>query len=254
MRFELTLKDAGEVPAAVAALKERGLASVNVTDTAREIDAVAIARAVLKEDPGLDVMVHLAAKHSASADDAASRAAFIRRLDACVDAGVRKALVVSGHPREPFDSLAALAVLDGEGHAVEAFCVYNPYRAGAEQAEEDARVERKLRYGTVRGVCLQVGMDLDALARGAAHLRSLRYDIAILASVPVPTEAMLARLRTKALFGVSLPEAYFASTAKADAMTRDLVAALDVHDIEPLFFHAGVDASSIALACSLAAK
>ncbi|HTM68365.1 MAG TPA: hypothetical protein VL426_03630 [Candidatus Binatia bacterium] len=254
MRFELTIKDPAEAPGAIAALRKHGITAANVTDTAREIDPVAISRLLLKEEPELDLMVHLAAKHSASGTDAASRNAFSRRLADCADANIKKALVVSGQPKEEFDAVAALEVLDAEGFAIEAYCVYNPFLAGEELERENERIERKLRNGSVRGVCFQIGMDLTAIAAGASHLRSLRFDVELLASVPVPTEAMIARLKEKPLFGVALPETYFVSAQEAERMTRETLAALDAHDIEPLFFCARFDDATIEKAMALTGK
>ncbi|HTK05497.1 MAG TPA: hypothetical protein VL500_07965 [Candidatus Eisenbacteria bacterium] len=254
MRFELTIKDADAVPAAVAALAHRGITAVNVTDTSREIDPVAIGRRLLTENPGLDVMVHLSAKHSESASPAASRNAFSRRLADCMDAKIRKVLIVSGHPKGEFDSLAALEVLDAEGFGIDAYCVHNPFLEGTALDEENARITRKLGNGLVRGVCFQIGTDLGAIARASTFLRSMRYDIELLGSVPIPDTAMLERLKTKPLFGVRLPETYLASAQEAARMTSETLMQLDAYDIEPLFFTAELDESTISLALALMGK
>jgi len=254
MRYELTIKDEAAVTEAVAALKRHGITAVNVTDTSREIDPVAIGRRLLAEYPELDVMVHLAAKHSESAEPAASRNAFSRRLADCMDAHIKKVLIISGHPRAEFDSLAALEVLDAEGFDIGAYCVHNPFLEGDALEGENARVTQKLENGMVRGVCLQIGTDLQAIARAASFLRSLRYDIELLGSVPVPTEAMLERLKAKPLAGVALPETFLASREEAERMTRETLAHLDAYDIEPLFFLTAIDDATVEKASELIGK
>src|SRR5574342_384375 len=100
MRIELTLRDAAAVDAAVGVIRACGLRSVNLTDTSKGVDTIAISERLLSGLPGLDLMLHVAAKHFDSAEG------FRGHVSRAAEVGVKKLLVVSGHPRRELDSLA----------------------------------------------------------------------------------------------------------------------------------------------------
>ena len=158
---------------------------------------------------------------------------------------------MSGHPRADFDALAALDELDASGLGIEAYAVYNPFLTNEDLRAENDRLARKLASGMVSGVCLQMGTDLAAIAAGVSRIRTLQFDTAMLCSVPVPTDAMLRRLKAKPLLGVDLPEGFFSSTASARRMARATLADLDAHDIDPLFFFADLDDAALSTALGL---
>lgn len=229
MRFEVTIRDIAETAHVAALLREYGIGRVNVTDVAKETDALAAAARLRVEVPGLDVMTHAAAKHH---DPHSFRSLLFRVEDGALD----PLLVVSGHPRGTFDALAALDMMSAAGGRMTAYCVHDPYLPAEERAVEDARLEKKLSHAFVRGVILQIGMDAGRAAEAASRIRALRPDASVLASVPIPTEGMLRRLGERPLFGVRLDAAYLGSAAVAGEATRRHLAELRRAGIEPLFF------------------
>ncbi|MEY4744236.1 MAG: hypothetical protein RL272_181 [Candidatus Parcubacteria bacterium] len=247
MRFEITLRDPAQADAVVPLLREFGIGAVNVTDVSKEVDPVGVACRLLVARPGLHVMTHAAAKHH----DPHSYRSLLFRAEDCASGPL---LVVSGHPRQRFDTIAALDMMAAAGGRMPAYCAYDPFKGAAgNQAEEDERLARKLSYPFVRGICMQVGMDARRVARAADAIRSHRADADILASVPVPTEGMLRRLREKPLGGIILDDAYLGAAGAAAAATKRHLAALRECRIEPLFFMDEFSRDRIETALSLTA-
>jgi 5,10-methylenetetrahydrofolate reductase len=242
MRFELTLRDEAAIEGAAALLREYGIRAVNVTDVSKKVDPVRLAGHLSRALPGIDVMPHVAAKHH----DAAS----FREMLACADsAGVGKVLAVSGFPRGSFDAIKALG--GWGGRRSEPYCVYNPYFTGDALRAENMRLKEKLAFPAVRGVCLQIGMDRKAFIDGMGFVRALRSDVRVLASLPIPSESLLRRLKTKALYGVFLDASYYFSSESALRITRDMVGRFKEEGIEPVVFSDGFSREAIDMAMVL---
>ncbi|HSD11965.1 MAG TPA: hypothetical protein VLC10_00255 [Patescibacteria group bacterium] len=229
MRIEITTREPSDAGRVAPLLREYGIGRVNVTDTAKEADVLGTAAALRAAVPGLDVVTHAAAKHH----DPHSFRSFLFRVE---DDKLDPLLVVSGRPRGKFDSLAALAMMSAAGGRMSAYCVHNPFLPDADRATEDARLAEKLGYPFVRGIVLQIGMDAERVKDAAARIRSLRPDAAVIASVPVPTDGMLKKLKERPLAGVGLDAAYLGSSAAAKEATARHLDALRGLGVEPLFF------------------
>lgn len=229
MRFEVTVRDAAGAAGVVPLLREYGIGRVNVTDVAKDVDALAVASRLRADVPGIDVMTHAAAKHH----DPHSFRSLLFRVE---DGGLDPLLVVSGRPRGAFDSLAAFAMMSAAGGRLSAYCVHDPFLPGADRAEEDARLAGKLGHPFVRGVILQVGTDGERVREAASRIRALRPDAVVAASVPVPTAGMLKKLKDRPLSGAGLDAAYLGAPEAAEEATRRHLGTLRECGIEPLFF------------------
>lgn len=253
MRFELTLRDVPQVPDAIGLIREFSIPHVNVTDTAPNVDTVGIAGALLEGIPSLDFVLHVATKHHDSLNPEDALARFVAHLVKAEEAGVRQFLIVSGNPTPEFDSLLGLDSLDLLPTQSISYCVYNPYLDGADAAREDERLVKKLGHTRLAGVYLQMGTDRGRLERGIRRIRSIRDEILVIGSLPVPNEAMLIRLKDRPLHGVRLGGTFFDSVAAANNEARTLALAYAELGIEPLFFMSAFDRGNIQAALSLVA-
>lgn len=229
MRIEITTREPSDAGRVAPLLREYRIGRVNVTDTAKEADVLGIAAAMRAAVPGIDVISHAAAKHF----DPHSFRSFLFRVE---DDKLDPLLIVSGHPRGKFDSLAALAMMSAAGGRMSAYCVHNPFLPAADRAAEDARLAEKLSHPFVRGIILQIGMDEARIGDAVSRIRALRPDAVVIGSVPVPTEGMLKKMKERSLAGVSLDGAYLGSPGAAEEATKRHLAALRGLGVEPLFF------------------
>ncbi|MBD3251552.1 hypothetical protein GF380_03830, partial [Candidatus Uhrbacteria bacterium] len=239
MRLDVTIRKKEEIETVADFLSASVVRSINVTHTHDDdIDPLEVAVRLKGRIPDLDIMLHLATKYfcAQSMDDC--RMGFQKQVKGAIRAGIQKVLVVSGHPKIHFDSLEALQFLQQEHLAtnLEVYCAYNPYFDPARLRVEHERLERKLTFPFLKGICLQIGMDTSKLKKGVDQVRALRPDIALFGSVPVPSEATLNRLKLATLYGVFLPNSYLLSVESAKEMTKDLLAAFKQYRIEPLVF------------------
>jgi len=239
MRLDVTTRNLKEIDGVLDFLKEAKIKNVNVTHIQdNDTDPLVVANELLKKRPGLDVMLHLSAKRFCDRSVEDGRMAFRKKFEEARGDGIRKFLIISGHPRGTFDTLDALQLLQSQQLArdTEIYCAYNPYFDPARLREENERLQNKLAHGFVKGICLQIGMDTAKLAKGVEYVRSISPGIHLYGSVPVPSEGTLNRLKLVALYGVFLPNSYLLSVASAKEMTSELMRAFKSHRIEPIVF------------------
>lgn len=254
MRFELTLNDVLQVPDAISLIQEYEVPHVNVTDTSPGGGSIEIAGALIEGIPSLDLVLHVAAKHHDLPIGEEAIAAFVAHLVKAEEVGVRQFLIVSGHPRPAFDSLAALDAFGLLPTSSLAMCVYNPYLDGAAAEEEAARLGKKLAHPNLGAVYLQIGANRDRLAEAVLFIRGLRNDVDVRGSLPVPNEAMLMRLQDKPLHGVTFGPDFFDSVATATKDARELAAWYAEFGIDPTFFMSAFDRDNIEAALDLLPK
>jgi hypothetical protein len=239
MRLDVTIRDLKEMDGVLDFLKQAKIKNINVTHAFdAKVDPLDVAMRLLEGIPKLDIILYLSAKRfeTGTVDDA--RAAFRAKFEEAGRKGLHAYLIVSGHPRGTFDTLEALRLLESRqlARAAEVSVAYNPYFDPARLREENERLQNKLAYGFVKGVGIQIGMDTAKLAKGVEFIRSIRPDIRLYGSVPVPSEATLNRLKLVALYGVFLPNSYLLRVESAKEMTAELMRAFKSHHIEPIVF------------------
>lgn len=239
MRLDVTIRNLDEIDGVSKFLKEARIKNVNVAHIQDvDIDPLAVAKQLLEKRSSLDVILHLSAKRFGDRSVDEGRMAFRKKFEEAKRNRIRKFLIISGHPRGTFDTLDALQLLQSQQLArdTEVYCAYNPYFDPARLREENERLQSKLAYGFVKGICIQIGMDTEKLRKGVEYIRSINPGVQLYGSVPVPSEGTLNRLKLVALYGVFLPNSYLLSVESAKEMTTELLRAFKVHHIEPIVF------------------
>lgn len=240
MRLEVTVRDMGEVEEIARFLTAQRISQVNINHVRADVNPVDVAKELSAKVPGLDLVLHLSVKHYARGSIDVARAEFRRAVEEAKRIPAKHLLIVSGHPRQTFETTDALRVIQEQGLAkgVDVFCAYNPFFDPARQRDENERLRQKMTYPFVNGICLQIGMDTEKLKKAVEYIRSIRPEIVLYGEIPVPTDATLQRLKLAALYGVFLPNCYFLSAETAEEMTKSLLSAYAEHRIEPVLFSA----------------
>lgn len=238
MRLDVTVRDMKEIEEISASLSEHRVRRIDITHVTKAVQPVHVAQALTERLPNLDVAIYFSAKHFRKGSNEDARTAFRRTVSDALGNGFKKFLIVSGYPRDTFDTIEALQLLQGRQLPPDCdiACAYNPYFDPARLREENERLERKLAHPFVSSVYLQIGMDIEKLQKGVSHIRSIRPDVRLLGCVPVPSEATLNRLKLIALYGVFLPNSYLLSVESAKDMTKQLLKAFRSQRIEPVVF------------------
>jgi 5,10-methylenetetrahydrofolate reductase len=240
MRFEVTVREMGEVAGIASFLAAQRITKVNINHVRADVNPVDVARELLSRVPGLDLVLHLSVRKFAHGSIDTARAEFRCAFEEAKRLQIKRILVVSGHPRQTFETTDALRTIQMLGLAtgVDIFCAYNPFFDPARQRDENERLRQKLTYPFVKAVCMQIGMDTEKLKKAVEFIRSIRPDITLFGEVPVPSDATLQRLKLAALYGVFLPNCYFLSASTAEEMTKTILEAYTQHHIEPVIFSA----------------
>jgi hypothetical protein len=240
MRLEVIAREPGDIGEIAEFLQRKHISKIGICHVSNGVSPVDVSRGLLERIPELDVTLYLSMKRFASGSSDGARAAFRQAFEDARKVPVKRILVVSGHPRQTFDSLDALQTIQAFGLAkgTDIAVAYNPFFDPARQRDENERLRRKLAYPFVGTVCLQMGMDTEKLRKAVEFVRSVRSDIDLAGEVPVPSEATLNRLKLLVLYGVFLPNCYFFSLDTAKEMTSALLSAYAEAGIEPTFFSA----------------
>ena len=238
MRLDVIVRNMDEIDKISDSLTENRIKHIDITHAQKGIDPVDVAKRLVTKQRNLDITIHLSAKYFNDRSLEEARTGFRRAFEDAKRNRIRKFLIISGHPRGTFDTLEALQLLQNQQltRDVEIFCAYNPYFDPARLREENERLRSKLAYSFVQGVYIQIGMDTEKLRKGVEYIRSVRHDVQLLGSVPVPSEATLNRLKLVALYGVFLPNSYLLSVDSAKEMTNVLLRAFQIYGIEPVVF------------------
>jgi hypothetical protein len=242
MRLEVIVRELGDIEEIAEFLKQQRISKVNVCHVSKGVDPVQVAGELLRRFPGIDVIPYLSLKHYSrgSMDDAST--GFRRAFEDARRVPFRRILVVSGHPRQTFETIDALRAIQtyGLSKETEVYCAYNPFFDPARQRDENERLRQKLAFPFVNAVCFQIGMDTEKLRKAVEFVRTIRPDIRLFGEVPVPSERTIQRLKLVALYGVFLPNCYFLSAETAQEMTTAILAAYAAHGVEPVVFSAHV--------------
>lgn len=239
MRLDVTVRNYEEIPGIVDFLKDARVKKVNVTHVSdKGVHPLEVAKRLMDARSGIDIVLHLSTKYFASGSIEEARTSFRRTVEDAKRHGIRQLLIVSGHPRSAFDTIEALRVIMDQRLAdgLHVGCAYNPYFDPSRLREEQERLRAKLAFPFVRSVYFQIGMDVGKLEKGVDTVRSIRSDVSLLGSVPVPSEATLNRLKLAGLYGVFLPNSYLLSVASAEEMTAQLMEAFKTFNMEPVVF------------------
>jgi hypothetical protein len=238
MRLDVTIRNLEEIPAVLKTVQEGRVKAVDITHIHKEIDPMEVARQLREALPSVDIGVYLSAKNFLDGSVEGAKMVFRKKVEEAKKLGIKRLLFVSGHPRTPFDSLEMLRMANDlrlwEG--CEVYCVYNPYFDPGRLREEQDRLRAKLAFPFVSGIALQIGMDTEKLRKGAEQIRSIRPDISLCGSVPVPNDTTLERLKENGIYGVFLPNSYLLSKEMAEEMTTSLLQTFRELKIEPIVF------------------
>ena len=238
MRLDITVRDLGEIDAILAFLKKEKISRVSVTHTGKAISPIDVAERLRVQMPNLDIMVYLSTKYYHSGAIADGRSAFRKAFEHVKQIGISSVLIVSGHPRTDFDSIEGLReifdhrVADG----VDVYCAFNPYFDPGRLREEQERLSAKCGFSFVKGVCFQMGMDVGKLRKGVELVKSVRDDLTLYASVPVPGPMTREVLKDASLYGVFLPNSYLLDDELAEEMTNEYLKACKELRIDSLVF------------------
>lgn len=238
MRIDVTVKALDEIPDRVDFLRTHRIKKLDITHAHRDVNPVEVARRVKSIMPDAEVTLYVSAKYFSDSSMELSRASFRKAFEEAKKIGIKKFLFISGHPRSSFDAIEMLRIVHDRHLAgdVQISCSYNPYFDPGRLREEQERARTKMGFPFVKGICLQIGMDANKLAKGVEFLRSVRPDISLAGSVPVPSDATLNRLKLLALYGVFLPNSYLLRVDSAKEMTTDLLKTFKELKIEPIVF------------------
>lgn len=238
MRLDVSIRNLEEIPVFLRIIKENKIKAIDITNTVKEIDPVEVARQFKEAMPAVDISLYLSAKFFTEGTVESAGAAFRKRLEEAKKLGIKRFLLVSGHPRGSFDSLEMFRIVNDLRlyQDCEFLCAYNPYFDPGRLREEQDRLRAKLSFGFVKGVALQVGMDTGKLQKGIDQIKALSPDVSLCGSVPTPTSGTLEQLKSNALYGVFLPNSYLLSSEMASEMTTSLLDVFKEFKIEPIVF------------------
>lgn len=238
MRLEVTARNLEEIPSFLRIFEEFKVKAVDITNTVKDVDPVEVARLIKESMPAVDITLYFSAKFFLDSSVESARAAFRKKFEEAKKMGIKRFLLVSGHPRSSFDVLEMLHILnDLRMHSgCEILCAYNPYFDPGRLREEQERLRAKMGFGFVHGIALQVGMDTGKLQKGVEQIRTLLPDASLYGSVPAPAQGTLDQLKENALYGVFLPNSYLLNTEMATEMTVNLLGVFKDLQIEPIIF------------------
>lgn len=243
MRFDLTIRSQKDLEAYAKLLKEFGFHDVNITDTDRGQDALADAVALRELLPDADIVLHVSVKHHVQATPDATQSSLRKLFERARKEKIKKLLLVSGYPRERFNALDALQLLQSSGASFdEVSCVYNPFFDPARLREEQERLERKLSYPFVNGICMQMGVDTHKLEKGIKAVRAVREDARVLCSLAMPDPATRKRLSEDPLYGVFLPQSFLQNDEAAAEATKGVLELFRKENVTPVVYMASPNA------------
>lgn len=238
MRIDIAVKDESELSAIAAFLTRAHIQKVNITHTRKEVSPVHIAKLLKEQCPDLDIMVYLSTKYYHSGTVSEGRLQFRKAFEELKRSGITSVLVVSGHPRTDFDTVEALQELYDHRIAkgMDIYCVFNPYFDPGRLREEQERFVQKGGFSFIKGVFFQVGMDVGKLEKGIEYVQSVRSDLTLFASVPVPGKKTRALLKDASLYGVFLPNSYLLDDELAQEMTQEYLKTCAASSVEPVVY------------------
>lgn len=246
MRFDLTIRADSDIPAFAELLGKFGLRDVNITDTDRSRDQLVDAIRLRERMPEADIVLHVAVKHHVQASADATSSSLQKFFDRAAKEGIRKILLVSGYPRERYHVLDGLQLLQSMGNRFEeTVCVYNPFFDPARLREEHERLERKLSYPFVTGICMQMGVDRHKLKKGIETIRSFRPDARILCSVAMPDAKTRKHLSEHPLYGVFLPQSFLQNDEIAAEATADILRLFRDEHVSPVVYMTELNAAGL---------
>jgi hypothetical protein len=250
MQFEVTIRSHADIERAVRLVRDLAMSSIQVTHVSKDRSVIDDAASLRRALPDVDLGLNLSMRHVSGTGVGDAHARFREAVDAAGRNGIRRLLLVSGYPRERFDTLDALQYVQSHGLVRDhEFCVaYNPFFDPARLRDEHARLEQKLSYPFVGSVAIQIGVDTEKLRKGVKHIRSLRKDVRMFGEVPVPSKAMLQYLQKNPLYGVFLPMSYLTNTDTAALVTTDVLRVYDELGVEPIAFMLNLDRQEVDLA------